>query len=393
MTEPTGPAPNGMLLTGADVVTPDGVLPGGWLLVTGDRITALGQPPAPPSASTVDCTGLTLVPGFVDIHQHGGGGASYDGGPDDIAAALALHRAHGTTTSVASLVSLPLPRLRRVLAELAEWVQEGELAGVHLEGPWLAAARCGAHDPAALRSPDVGEVADVLRRGAGTIRMVTLAPELDDGFAAVKTLVAAGVVAAMGHTDGDFDLAVAAVEAGVTVATHLFNAMPRPLSRDPGPVLALLADPWVTVELIGDGVHLHTGWVRHVLDAAGPDRVALVTDAIAAAGMSDGSYRLGGLDVAVADGVARLRSVGSADPGVPGAIAGGTATSDLLFRRAVTEYGLSLPAAAQVTATTPATALGLRDVGALIPGLRADVVALDADLTVRRVLRAGHWHS
>ncbi|MBO0849370.1 MAG: amidohydrolase family protein [Pseudonocardia sp.] len=374
-----------LLLTGGDVVTIDGVLAGGWLHVAGDRIGGLGPTgSAPPATATVvDCAGHIVVPGFVDIHEHGGGGFSYDGGPEAARTALATHRAHGTTTSVASLVSLPPATLRRALPELAELTEAGELAGVHLEGPWLSPARPGAHEPSRLHPPTEAELAELLSWGNGTIRMVTLAPELDGGLAAIEALTARGVVAAVGHTDATFGQARAAVAAGATVGTHLFNAMPPPLSRDPGPVLAMLDAPGVTIELIADGVHLHAAWVRHVLATVAPARVALVTDAMAAAGMPDGGYRLGGREVVVADGVARLAG--------GGAIAGGTATSDVLFRRAVVEYGLSLVDAASVTATTPAAALGLTDVGRLAAGLRADAVLLDGDLTVRRVLRAGRW--
>ena len=369
------------LLTGGDVVTPDGVLTGGWVQAAGSRIAAIGTGSAPGSTHVVDCAGRTLVPGFVDVHQHGGGGASYDGGPEAALEALRMHRAAGTTTAVASLVSLRPAALDRALGELAGLVEDGELAGVHLEGPWLSPSRCGAHDPAALRPPSSGEVARVI--GSGVVRTVTIAPELPGGLDAVARLAVAGVVPAVGHTEAPYDVVRAAVDAGARTATHLLNAMPAPTGREPGPVLALLEDGRVTVELIADGVHLHPAWERHVLEVAGPGRVALVTDAMAGAGMSDGRYDLGGLDVTVAGGVARLTD--------GGALAGGTATSAQLFRRAVAELGLSPVDAARVTATTPAAALGLADVGVLRAGSRADVVLLDAACEVRGVLRAGEW--
>ena len=369
------------LLTGGDVVTPDGVLTGGWVQVAGSRIAAIGTGPPLGSTHVVDCAGRTLVPGFVDVHQHGGGGASYDGGPEAAVEALRVHRVAGTTTAVASLVSLRPAALDRALGELAGLVEDGELAGVHLEGPWLSPSRCGAHDPAALRPPSSGEVGRVI--GSGVVRTVTLAPELPGALAAVARLAGAGVVPAVGHTEASYDVVRAAVDAGARTATHLLNAMPAPTGREPGPVLALLGDGRVTVELIADGVHLHPAWERHVLEVAGTGRVALVTDAMAAAGMPDGRYDLGGLDVTVAGGVARLAD--------GGALAGGTSTSAHLFGRAVAELGLSPVEAARVTATTPAAALGLADVGVLRAGLRADVVLLDAACGVRGVLRAGEW--
>ncbi|MGY1637868.1 N-acetylglucosamine-6-phosphate deacetylase [Geodermatophilus sp. SYSU D00742] len=371
----------GRLLLGGDVVTPDGVLAGGWVHVAGSRLAAVGTGAAPAADHVVDCTGRTLVPGFVDVHQHGGGGASYDGGPSAARRALATHRAAGTTTVVASLVSLRPAALERALADLTGLVRDGELAGVHLEGPWLAPTRRGAHDPAALRAPTPEELDRVL--APGTVRTVTLAPELPGALEAIAALVGAGVVPAVGHTEAPYDVVRAAVGSGARTATHLLNAMPAPAGREPGPVLALLDDPRVTVELIADGVHLHPAWERHVLTTAGAGRVALVTDAMAAAGMRDGSYDLGGLAVGVAGRVARLAD--------GGALAGGTATSAQLFRRAVTELGLSVEDAARVTATTPAAALGLTDVGAITAGRRADVVLLDRDRTVRGVLRAGEW--
>ncbi|HYO35874.1 MAG TPA: amidohydrolase family protein, partial [Geodermatophilus sp.] len=267
------------LLTGGDVVTPDVVLTGGWVQVTGSRIAAIGTGPAPGSTHVVDCAGRTLVPGFVDVHQHGGGGASYDGGPEAALEALRTHRAAGTTTAVASLVSLQPAALDRALGELAGLVEDGELAGVHLEGPWLSPSRCGAHDPAALRPPSSGEVARVI--GSGVVRTVTLAPELPGGLDTVARLAGAGVVPAVGHTEAPYDVVRAAVDAGARTATHLLNAMPAPTGREPGPVLALLEDGRVTVELIADGVHLHPAWERHVLEVAGTGRVALVTDAMA----------------------------------------------------------------------------------------------------------------
>ncbi|MBB3086685.1 N-acetylglucosamine-6-phosphate deacetylase [Geodermatophilus sabuli] len=370
-----------LLLTGGDVVPPGGVLAGGWVHATGPRLTAVGTGPAPAADRVTDCTGRTLVPGFVDVHQHGGGGASYDGGPDAARHALAVHRAAGTTTVVASLVSLRRGALDRALDDLTGLVADGELAGVHLEGPWLAPSRCGAHDPAALRPPTPAELARVL--APGIVRMVTLAPELPGALEAIAALAGAGVVPAVGHTEAAYGVVRAAVDAGARVATHLLNAMPAPAGREPGPVLPLLEDPRVTVELIADGVHLHPAWERHVLATAGPERVALVTDAMAAAGMPDGAYELGGLAVTVDGGVARLTGGGT--------LAGGTATSARLFRRAVSELGLSLADAARVTATTPAAALGLADVGALTAGRRADVVLLDGNWDVRGVLRAGEW--
>ncbi|MGI5130421.1 N-acetylglucosamine-6-phosphate deacetylase [Pseudonocardia sp. CA-107938] len=376
------------LLTAGTVVAAGTAAPG-WVAVDGDRITAVGHD-APPAADERRDLGAdaVLVPGFVDQHVHGGAGAAFTGGDTaEALRAVRFHRAHGTTTTVASLVAAGPAELRRDVAALAELVADGELAGVHLEGPWLAAARCGAHDPAQLRDPDPAELAPLL--ASGVVRMVTLAPERAGGLAAIRQIAEAGVVAAVGHTDASYALTRKAIAAGARVGTHLFNAMAPVHHREPGPAIALMEDPRVVVELVTDGLHVHPALWTHVLAAAGADRVAAVTDAMAAAGMPDGDYHLGALRVTVADRVAR---VAGADG--PGPIAGSTATTADLFALIVAHAEVpradALLRAVAMTATTPARALGLAgEVGALEPGARADLVVLDAELRVREVHRAG----
>ncbi|WP_372451968.1 N-acetylglucosamine-6-phosphate deacetylase [Catellatospora tritici] len=345
------------------------------MAVAGDRIAAIEPGPA---------EDRWVLPGFVDIHNHGGGGHTFTTGDAEQArAAAAFHLGHGTTTLLASLVSSPVVLMRAALAAYAPLVAEGVLAGVHFEGPWLSHARCGAQNPEFLRDPAPEELDELLKLGQGVLRMVTIAPERDGALDAIEKMTAHGVVAAVGHTDASYEQVMAAVAAGATVATHLFNGM-RPLHhREPGPIAALLDSPTVVCEVIADGVHLHDGALRLVAHTTGADRAALITDAMSATGMADGEYDLGGQTVVVADRVARLARDGS--------IAGSTLTMDAAVRRAV-GAGLPLVEAARMAATTPARAVGLdAEVGALRPGLRADAVLLDGDLTVTRVLRAGAW--
>jgi N-acetylglucosamine-6-phosphate deacetylase len=326
-------------------------------------------------------TADVIVPGFVDLHCHGGGGHTFTtGDPRAARDAAAFHLRHGTTTMLASLVSSPLGLLRDAAVAFRPLVDEGVLAGVHLEGPYLAAARCGAQNPAHLREPSTGELATLLEPGA--VRMVTIAPELAGATEAIAFLGRQGVVAAVGHTDATYEQTVAGLAAGATVGTHLGNGMRPPHHREPGPVVGLLSSAAVC-ELVADNVHLHPGMLAFAVRHAGPDRIALVTDAVDAAGMPDGRYELGGQEVVVADRVARLAR--------NGAIAGSTLTMDEALRNAVAA-GISLPEAAAMAATTPARVLGLSGrVGALEAGLRADLVVLDAALRVKRVMRAGAW--
>jgi N-acetylglucosamine-6-phosphate deacetylase len=379
-------------LVGARVVLPESVLDPGEVLVEGEMITAVGSPgedaPATasrPDADMLDLTGHWLVPGFVDMHVHGGGGASYTAGDVDQALHVAaFHRAHGTTTTMASLVTASRDELLRSVSMLAGLVEDGVLAGVHLEGPYLSRARCGAHDPDLLRAPDRAETDALLKAGRGTVRMVTLAPELDGGVELVRRLVDADVLAAVGHTDGTHRETLAALSAGASVATHLFNAMRSVHHREPGPVTALLEDSGVVVELINDGVHLHPGIVNLAFQAAGSSRVAFITDAMGAAGMPDGTYPLGPMTARVEGGIARLADGDS--------IAGSTLTLDRALRTAVRDNHLPITDAVRALTETPTRALGLADrVGSLTPGRRADAVVLDADLRVAGVLWRGRW--
>jgi N-acetylglucosamine-6-phosphate deacetylase len=390
----TAPTADRTVLTGAGFVLPDETLAGGRLTVDArGRIEEIGPPGTGTPDTTrdtrgstvLDLTGHTVVPGFVDIHVHGGGGASYaSGDPEEALVAARTHREHGTTTTVASTVTAELDEVCRQAAVLSELVEQGELAGVHFEGPFISRHRCGAHDPALLRAPDPALVRKLVDAARGTARMVTLAPELDGGIASVRMLSELGVIAAVGHTDSDYRQTLAAVDAGASVATHLFNAMPGINHRTPGPVVALLEDERVTVELIGDGVHLDPSVLDLALRAAGPERVALITDAMGAAGMGDGLYPLGPLQVRVEDGVARLVQGGS--------IAGSTLTLDVAFKRAVTINGLAPRTASRLLSLNPARLLGLGDrVGSLEPGKDADLVVLDADWDVVAVMRKGTW--
>ena len=352
----------------------------GWLEISGRQIAGCGAGSAP-GVADFEFADSVVVPGFIDMHVHGGGGASFTDA-HGISAAAQFHLRHGTTTTLASLVTAAPADLIAGVRALAGATRQGIVAGIHLEGPWLSPSRCGAHDLSLMRDPEPAEIDAVLAAGGDAIRMVTLAPERAGSEWAIRRFLDAGVVVAVGHTDASYEQVLCAVDLGATVGTHLFNAMPPLHHREPGPALALLEDPRVTVELIADGVHLHPAVVRAAIEAAGPERVALVTDAIAAAGCEDGAFQLGTVAIDVTWGVARVHGTST--------IAGSTATMDALFR-AVAGPGsdAALAAAVQMTSATPARALGLDGVGELRVGYDANLVVLDGDLQVNAVMVRG----
>ncbi|WP_370526196.1 N-acetylglucosamine-6-phosphate deacetylase [Cellulomonas sp. JH27-2] len=393
------------------VVTPHDVLDDAVVVVEGSMIVWVGAPhdvPAGWGAQVPEPTGSTLLPGLVDLHDHGGGGASFPDATDEAAVRTAAdeHLRHGTTSLVASLVTAPRDILLARTALLADAADAGVIAAIHLEGPFLSGARCGAQNPDDMLVGDAHLVRDVAAAARGHLATMTIAPEVegvadgdDDVLAA---LVAAGAVPSIGHTDASAEQVDAAVDRGFDLlathdaarsgrltATHLFNGM-RPIHhRDPGPIAACLAAAGrgeLVVELVADGTHLADGTVRAVFDLLSAGSIALVTDAMAAAGMDDGDYRLGPMAVRVAGGVARI-----VEPdGSAGAIAGGVAHL-LDVVRHVVGAGVPIVDAVRSAATTPAEVLGRHDLGALVAGRRADVVVVSSDLAPQRVMRAGAW--
>jgi N-acetylglucosamine-6-phosphate deacetylase len=370
-----------------------------WVLFDGDTIAATGhgEPVSaagsgagsgpgstalPAADHRVDAGGALLAPGFIDMHGHGGGGVAFDDGTEAIATALATHRRHGTTRSVLSLVTAHVDVLARRLQVVAEAAAADPLiVGAHLEGPFLAAGHKGAHDPALLRAPTPSAIDTLIEAGADRIVQLTLAPELPGGHDAIARLTGAGVAVGVGHTDAGYDEARAAFDLGASILTHAFNGMDDVGHRAPGPVAAAMDAGGVTLELICDGAHVHPA-VSRLAFAGAPGRIALITDAMAAAGSDDGDYLLGSLQVEVRAGVARLAGGGS--------IAGSTLTMDAALRHAVQEVGVPLATAVRALTEVPARAIGrAADLGRIARGFAADAVLLDDDLTISGVWAAG----
>ena len=401
----TGTAQRPDIVLRGRVVTPAGILEDGLVAVIGDRLTWVGpasDAPWPSDAPLPGPTAWTLLPGLVDVHCHGGGGASFPDVTDVAEARTAIHEhlRHGTTTLIASLVTATGATLVERTTLLADLVDAGELGGIHLEGPFLSRARCGAQNPQYMVAGDADLVRELATAARGHLATMTIAPEVAGVLGpagALHALVDVGAVPSIGHTDSSPEVTEQALTEAVTAlaapgarsarptVTHLFNGMPPLHHRDPGPVaacLAVAARGDAVVELIADGVHLAAPVVKMVFDTIGPAGIALVTDAMAAAGMPDGNYVLGPVNVRVKGGVARLVE--------GGAIAGGTAHL-LDVVRCTVAAGVPLQDAVQAASATPAAVLGRTDIGALAAGLRADVVVVDDGLVPVRVMRGGRW--
>ncbi|MCD4556702.1 N-acetylglucosamine-6-phosphate deacetylase [Schaalia sp. lx-100] len=398
-----------MILRGR-ILVDDRFIDDGVLLCEGDRIKAVGEradiekrfPQLVPDIDQADQYEGTFIPGLVDVHCHGGGGESFPNAESREQAMTAImeHRRHGTTSLVASCVTASpqvLMKRGRLLGQLAA---EGQLAGVHYEGPFVSHERKGAQDPTYIAQPDPELTRQLIEVGQGYVVTMTLAPEKEGAWgpnSVAEVLIEGGAVPSWGHTDAAPEAARHALEfsrqslarvseevrrCGRATVTHLFNGM-RPLHhRDPGPIMEFISDAargGAIVEMICDGVHLNPQIVRTVWETVGRDSCVLITDAMAAAGMADGSYELGSQAVTVADGVARLTHGGS--------IAGGTAHLIDCVRTAVQVAHIPLEDAIYMASAQGATIVGSNDIGALREGTYADIVLIDEDIRPLAV-----WH-
>jgi N-acetylglucosamine-6-phosphate deacetylase len=321
-----------------------------------------------------------LCPGFIDLQINGAFGADIGADPGAIMTLVTRLPTTGVTSFVPTLISSPPERYEEFFAALQKTRVEGgaHILGAHLEGPFLAPERKGAHDPANLRTIDLGFLRDLLR--SGKVKIMTLAPELPNSLAAIELLLDEGAVASAGHTEATYDEVTRAVDAGLGLGTHLYNAM-RPLAhREPGTVGALLTDDRMRTGIIVDGVHVHKAALRLAHRAKGSEGLILVTDAMEAAGMPSGDYELGGRRVHLENGAVRLPD---------GTLAGSALTMDEAVRNVVRFLDVSLSQAVRMASEVPAAALDLDHKGRIAVGCDADFVLLDAQGTVVETIVAG----
>lgn len=372
------------LIHNARKLDEDGVIHQFWVRLKGDRIfsTGTGAPSPLDEDFVVDAEESWLTPGFIDLHCHGGGGHSFGADGREITRALRRHRRAGTTRSVISLVSGSIESLSESLGAVSALMKDdATILGSHLEGPFLSKTQCGAHNLEYLSVPTEAKLETLLNAARGTLVQVTLAPELSGGLEAIKRLVEEKIRVAVGHTNATYLEAKKAFDLGASLLTHAFNAM-RPIHhREPGPLIAAFEDPRVTLELVLDGQHVGIPAASLAFREA-PGRIALVTDAMAAAGSGDGNYALGGSEVSVTQGQATIKGTNT--------IAGSTVTQDEVLRFAILQLGLPPIEAVQALTSTPARSIGTQtEMGYLRPGYVGDLVLLDESWRVKQVWAAG----
>jgi N-acetylglucosamine-6-phosphate deacetylase len=377
------------------VLTPQDELNDAVILVEGGRIVALAhrdEVTVPEGALDYVASGMTVVPGFVDIHIHGAGGHDVmEGNGRALDRVTSTVARHGTTSIVATTVTAPTDDTCKSLEGIARYIRKHEqqedggrfgadILGIHLEGPFISKARRGVHPPDAIARPSVEELGKFLEAADGLVRMITVAPELPGGLELVAHAAQAGLIVGMGHTDADYDQANAGIRAGICHAVHTYNAM-RPFThRDPGVIAAVMTDPNVTAEIIADLVHVAGPAIQVLLGTKGFDTVLAVSDGTAATGMPDGTYRLGTLDVEVRGGVCRNSE---------GKLAGSTLTLDRALRNLIS-LGVPPVDAVRMMTILPARRLGLAGKkGIIAVGSDADLVVLTPDLHVAGVMTRG----
>ncbi|HZG54986.1 N-acetylglucosamine-6-phosphate deacetylase [Paenibacillus sp.] len=375
-----------MTVIRGNIVTPDGVLEGGIVRLEGARIAEVLEAGAPAASVELDLGDGWVLPGFVDMHCHGGSGCDFmDATGEALATIAEFHGRHGTTSMLATTMTAPKAAIDAVLRAASDYIaaaspRGARLLGVHLEGPFISPKWPGAQNPDFIVPPRLDWLREWTEAYPSVVKQLTLAPETEGAIEMIRELARLGIVAAAGHTDATYDELVRAADAGLSQAVHTFNAMTPLHHRKPGVAGAVLTDPRIAAEAIADGVHLHPAVVKLLTQTKTADNLILITDAISAAGLEDGPYSLGGQEVTVKDGVARLTHGDS--------LAGSTLTMIDAFRFVV-RLGLSVPEASRLASANAAKQLRRDDIGAIRPGAAADVVLLTADLDIVRVYRDG----
>ncbi len=364
------------------IITPQTILHDQALIINEQTIEGLGSDSSSPNTSVIDAQGCYVVPGFIDVHVHGGDGHdTMDATPAAIHGMAAFYAKHGVTSYYPTTMTMPAPAIQAALENVEKCPQPSKGAqhlGVHVEGPYLNLQYKGAQPPEYFRPPIPAEYGQWLE--TGVCKLITVAPEIAGSLEMIQELTAQGVEFAIGHSAATYDEAVKGFDAGVRQVTHVFNGMVGLHHREPGALAAILTDDRVDAQLIADGIHVHPAMIRMLIRAKGAEHVILITDAIQAAGLSDGDYSLGGQAVTVKDGIARIAN---------GSLAGSTLTMDKAIRNMVSFTDLPLQKIIAMASAVPARAMRLSNKGKLAAGCDADIVLLNRELEVMLTIIGG----
>ena len=342
------------------------------------RTTAADRLPIEPT--TIDAQGLYLSPGFIDLQVNGGAGFNFEGGScEEVRKIIAFHVVHGTTGLLPTIVTASIETVRTAIRSVKE-ANHPAVLGVHIEGPFISTKQKGAHNPQHILKPSIKEFERLVKGYEDFIKIVTLAPELAGGEELITRIKEIDAIPSLGHSDATYAEAIKALDHGVALFTHLFNAMREFHHREPGAVGGALESD-AMVELIADGVHVHPAAIRLLLKAIGIDRICLITDSISASGLGDGKYSLGGLEVFVKDGEANLGD---------GTLAGSSLTMDRAVKNFMEFTGVSLPEAVRAASLNPAKLLGMDErKGSIEQGKDADIIIFDDKLAIHYTIIGG----
>ena len=378
-----------ILVVNGQILVPSGVIEKGYVRVVDGKIQDIGTGEPREighDKCVIDAEGNFVLPGFIDIHVNGGGGhMSTEATPEAIRAIAAAHARYGTTSMLITTITAKLATLKRTVEVAAEVSQDGfggaEILGVHLEGPFLNPAKAGAHKKDCLMTPSIATFDDLFAGAKGMLRMISLAPELEGGIELTRHASEKDVVVSLAHSDADFFTTLKAIDAGMTVCAHLFNAMPPLAHRAPGPVGAFLTTSETYVELISDGYHVHPAVMEITIAAKGPDHVILVTDAVSPAGTEMRTFSIDGIELEV-------RGKTCFTPG--GHLAGSALTMNEAVKVVAGRTSSSFEEAVRMASLNPATALGLhQEKGSLEVGKDGDLVIATEDLGIIRTVVGG----
>lgn len=374
------------------VVTPTHVIENGTVQVQDQVITYVGSTANAPlwqNQKTYDAKCGLVVPGFIDIHVHGGMGADFmDSDPQVLDTITTFHASQGTTAILATTMTAPHADIDQVLEQVYDYMQKGQmpgaqLEGLHLEGPFISPKWPGAQNPEHIVLPNIDWLEQWENDYPGLIKQLTLAPEQEGALPLIAWLRQHGITAAAGHTDASYEQVMEAVEVGLNHAVHTFNAMTPLHHRKPGVAGAVLSTPAIHAEIIADGIHVHPAAVALLAQLKQEHNLILITDAMSAAGLGDGEYMLGDQPVKVINGVATL-------PDDSGTLAGSRLTMIEGFRFLIEQAGLSILQASAAASGNPARELGLYEqTGSLEIGKRADILVLDPEMELQHIFIKG----